>query len=193
MKKSFLLLIALFFVVSCGGGGGGSDSPPTPTTITPPAQSLIGTYNLSSFELYYDNGTTIKSTDATVRSYSGTWKLRSDLTLTQVMEINGTTVLNVSGTWRINASTGMLELVTTTGVATTAAITTSGNVLTTNVYVTAYGGREFDHWTKISDIAAAAASDKETTKDIVAMPESLNGATDYQFGALAGQLIEVAK
>jgi len=198
MKKYFFLLIVLFFVVSCGGGGGGdgSSAPPPVATITPPEQSLTGTYTLSSFEVYYDNGSIIKSTDAIVKSYSGTRKIRSNLTMNQTVELNGTTY-NMDATWKINVSTGKLEMVTTAGVATTAAVTTSGNVLTTNVYVTSGSGgyREFDHWTKLSDSVAMAVSALKTASDAetVDIPEDKNGSPDYQMGTLVGQLLEEGK
>jgi hypothetical protein len=162
---------------------------------TPPAQSWIGTYTLSSFEIYYDNGLILKSTDNIITSYSGTWKIRSNLTTNQTIEINGTT-FNLEATWKMNASTGQLEATTTAGLKTVMDVTTLGYVLTTNCYVTAYGGyREFDHWTKVSDSVAMVAKALKTVSDVqtVNIPEDETSSPDSQLGTLAGQLMEEGK
>jgi hypothetical protein len=184
IKKIVMTGMVLMLAACGGGGGGGGSSTPAPAaTITPPATSMMGKYTLSSFEIYYDNGTTIRSTDSIVKSYSGDWIIRSDNTMTQNMLFNDIQIPMV-GTWSFNASTGVLHMVTTSasGMATDAAVTFSGNVLTTNTKVVTGGGyREYDHWTKTTDSTAKLAT--KTIEDEIKNPSG------NQFGSLVGEIL----
>ncbi len=177
---AILFLNILVIVSGCGSGGGNSNnSQPQNATITSPAQSLTGTYKLSGFDIYYDNGSKISHNE--VQSYSGTWVLRTDLTTSQSLEINGQK-FTTSGTWKIDASTGQL-IFATSGYEVIANISISGNVVSTDAYVASYGYREIDYWTKVSDSTAKTVAIANKTIDD-------DNYTDSLIGIIAGKIME---
>jgi len=150
-----LSIAAMFALVGfgCGGGGGGGDTPP----VTPPSQSLQGTYSLVGFDLDYSNGTTINENSPVITSWSGTMKIGTD-TISQSFVINNTPFAatgTATITWTTAGVAGIAHITDQTGTH-DVAFTISGNNLTTYSGVMDSGTpgitvEEYDHWNKISD------------------------------------------
>jgi hypothetical protein len=144
---------AVMVMVSCGGGGGGGSAPP----VTPPSQSLQGTYSLVGFDLIYSNGTSIDEHSPVITSWSGTMKIGTS-TVSQSFVINNTPFA-VTGTstitWITAGATGIAHVTDQSGTH-DVAFTISGNNLTTYSGIIESGTpgitvEEYDHWIKISD------------------------------------------
>ena len=148
-----LSIVAMFVLVGCGGGGGDGGTPP----VTPPSQSLQGTYSLVGFDVDYSNGTTINENSPIITSWSGTMKIGTT-TWSQSFVINNIPAA-VSGTatitWIIPGETGIAHVTDQSGTH-DVAFTISGNNLTTYSGVIESGTpgltfEEWDQWTKVSD------------------------------------------
>ena len=141
-------------MINCGGGGG--DSGPNPI-VTPPGQSLQGTYMLTGFQVDYSNGVTITDNSSSVISWSGTMQIGTS-SISQSFMINNIP-LSVSGsatiTWVTTSVSGIAHVTDSSGTH-DIAFTISGNDLSTysGVVQSNIPGvtfEEWDYWTKVSD------------------------------------------
>ena len=135
MRKWTILLylaifIGLFFLSACGGGGGGG------TDVTPPGTNLIGTYNLTGFDVdYYDYNTLVylfSADESDLSSFSGEWIISSN-SMSQTMTFEGQ-VYSVSDNYSITYTNGTTEgffHVTGGDIA----FSCSGNQITTYAFV----------------------------------------------------------
>ena len=188
MRKSFsvclyLLVIFMLAAVGCGGGGGdggGGGSSPVVPTVTPPSQSLVGTYRLNGFKINYSNGVTL--TEKSVTSFSGTMEIGLT-TINQLMTLNGVPVnVNVTSysvTWTKERSEGIIRGTDITGTH-DVSFATSGNLLHT--YSGVYRAsdtllaEEWDYWEKTSDkvaIVTGIVEEKDTTSEFKFIGEIL--------------------
>ena len=157
-----LWLVAALAMASCGGGGG--SAPP----VTPPSQSLQGTYTLTGFDVVYSNGTTISENSPLITSWSGTMKIGTS-SFSQSIVVNGTP-LAVSGSatisWITPGVSGIAHVTDSSGTH-DVAFTISGNDLSTYSGVVQSGGltfEEWDYWTKVSDSLAPVREGSVTEK-----------------------------
>jgi len=160
-------VVAVFAMVSCGGGGGGGGSGPP---VTPPSQSLQGTYSLTGFQVNYSNGTTIDEHSSVITSWSGTMKIGTD-SFSQSIVINNIP-LAVSGSatisWITPNVSGIAHVTDPSG-SHDVAFTISGNDLSTYSGVVQSGTpgltfEEYDYWTKVSDSLSPAKESSVTEK-----------------------------
>ena len=172
LSVCFYFLVVVFLAVGCGGGGGdggGGGSSTVVSNVTPPSQSLVGTYRLNGFKIIYSNGVTV--TEKNVTSFSGTMNIGTD-TLTQTLVINGVTIYvpttSYSITYTKGTSEGVIRLTDASGTH-DGSFATSGNLLHTytNTGVTDTGLRyeEWDYWEKTSDkvgIVTGMVEEKDT-------------------------------
>lgn len=195
MKKSIYFILLVCFCTMLTACPPNSPEPPPTETITPPSQSVTGTYTLSAFEIYYHNGTVVKSTDAGLKSFSGNLKLRSDNTynvVANVTDASGATITleNSTGTYNVITATGKIETVDTNGNSAICDYTITGNVMT---LIAPYSNADITyHWTKVSDSAASVANDVDAASVTgqVAEPEALNDAQNDQFNAIIEPSVE---
>ncbi len=153
-------------MLGCSGGDGG-DAPPS---VTPPSDDLVGTYNLTGFDIAYSNGTTITQQSPIITSWSGTMTI-GDPTWTQRIVINGvlgTGAGTATVTWTDNTS-GVAHITDSTGTH-DVAFTISGLNFTTysGVLATSTPGltvQEWDHWVKVSDALVPLRIDVVTSQD----------------------------
>ena len=157
-------VVAAMVMVSCGGGGGGASAPP----VTPPSQSLQGTYTLTGFDVVYSSGTTINENSPSITSWSGTMKIGTS-SFSQSFEVNGMP-LAVSGSatisWITPNVSGIAHVTDLSGTH-DVSFTISGNDLSTYSGVVPSGGltfEEWDYWTKVSDSLAPVREGSVTEK-----------------------------
>ena len=155
----FYLLTVIMLAVSCGGGGddgGGGGSNIVVPTVTPPSQSLVGTYRLNGFKIIYANGVTV--TEKNTTSFSGSMEMGIN-TLTQTFVINGQSIYvpqtGYSITYTKGTSEGILHLTDPSGTKRDGSFAISGNLFHTytNTGITDTGltFEEWDYWEKTSD------------------------------------------
>jgi len=163
-------VVAVFAMVGCGGGGvgGGSETP-----VTPPSQSLQGTYSFVGFDLEYSNGTTritINENSPAISSWSGTMEFGTN-TLSQSFVIDNTPISltgTVTVTWITEGVSGIAHVTDILGTH-DLPFTISGNTLTTYSGVIPYGSpgltvEEYDYWIKVSDTTSPATKGSVTEK-----------------------------
>ena len=154
----FVLGVVDVFAMSVCGGGGGSAA--SESSVTPPSQSLHGTYAFVGFDLEYSNGTTsvtINESSPVLSSWSGTMEFGPN-TLSQSFVIDNTATYltgTVTITWKTAGVNGIAHVTDNSGTH-DLPFTISGNTLTTYSGVVPYGSpgltvQEFDYWVKISD------------------------------------------
>lgn len=162
MKRIFGLftlgLVAVLTMVNCGSGGGGGGAPP----VTPPSQSLEGTYSLTGFQVFYSDVTTIDENSSIIASWSGTMKIGTS-SFSQSFVINNTPI-SVSGSatisWITPNVSGIAHVTDPSGTHDVGFII-AGNTLSTYSGVVESGTpgltfEEYDYWTKISDSLSLA-------------------------------------
>lgn len=99
MSRSWLRVgyCAVAFLTACGGGGGSGSG----GTSSGPSAALVGTYRLTAFTVVLANGQVL--TQDQVTTFSGTFVLNSNGTLSQSAEVNGVSSAD-SGTWTADGS-----------------------------------------------------------------------------------------
>lgn len=163
-----LAVAAAFTMVGCGSGGGdgGGIAPP----VTPPGESLQGTYSLTGFQVNYSNGASFNEHSSIITSWSGTMKIGTN-TISQTFVLNGTTgggsgTLTI--TWTTDNVAGIAHVTDQSGTH-DVAFTISGNDLTTYSGIVQSGTpgltvEEWDYWTKVSDSFASVQGSSVTGK-----------------------------
>lgn len=88
--KGWALGLSALLLVGCGSGGGGGGGGG--------GGSLLGTYTLTGFRVTYDNGTVVTQND--VSTFSGTFILFDDNSMSQDITVNGTRAV-ATGTYSV--------------------------------------------------------------------------------------------
>ena len=104
----FVLGVVDMFAMSVCGGGGGSAA--SESSVTPPSQSLHGTYAFVGFDLEYSNGTTrvtINESSPAVASWSGSMEFGAN-TLSQSFIIHNTPI-SLTGTVTVTWTTACVS------------------------------------------------------------------------------------
>ena len=158
LSVCFYFLVVIFLAIGCGGGGGdGGGGNIVVPTVTPPSQSLVGTYKLNGFKINYSNGVT--ATEKNFTSFSGTMKIVGNRMAQTIVIANNT--VNAGGyfsiTYTNGTSEGILHITDDIGgIKHDASFATSGNLF--HVYsgvLRASNGllyEEWDYWEKTSDV-----------------------------------------
>lgn len=163
MRKLFVTsLPASLFVVflatilwTCGGGGGGGGE------VTPPSQSLTGTYRLIGFTIAYSDGSTFTEYDFS--GWSGTLII-DDPTWTESIVIQGMSA-HITGTatitWTTPNTEGIAHLTDPSGTH-DVQFTISGNefdtysgVMESTIPGTTF--EEWNYWIKVSNSISSAS------------------------------------
>jgi hypothetical protein len=157
--EMFIGGLIVFLFVSCGGGGDGGGG----VGVTPPAQSLTGTYNLTGFTVSYSNGVTFTEKD--LSSWSGEMIIGEDtLTQTFVLESNPIALTGTATVTYTNGTTEGIAHVTDQTGTHDVYFTCSGNNLNTYsgviVFDPSLSFEEWDYWVKVTDAVSTSATIK---------------------------------
>ncbi len=168
----FLLLsISIITLSACGGGGGGSEA------VTPPTISLLGTYNLTGFDIDFYDGLfymgSLAETDFS--SWSGEMKIGLT-TFNQSFVLEGV-VGGTSGTYVITYTSGTsvgYATVNDGGTIYTIGFSITGNNITTFTSgydpVLGWDWEEWDYWVKTSDSLGGSITSLSIESDKLGSP-----------------------